>query len=80
MPEQSITVLCFGPLGERLGKRENSLPFTDGMTVLDVITLLEANDWLEMGLTAAINGQRVAPDSVVSLGDEVALLPPVSGG
>ena len=48
--------------------------------MLDVITLLEANDWLEMGLTAAINGQRVAPDSVVSLGDEVALLPPVSGG
>jgi len=28
----------------------------------------------------AINGEYVAPDAVISQGDEIAIIPPVSGG
>ena len=36
--------------------------------------------WLENGLTVAINGDRCDIEKVLSNNDEIALLPPVSGG
>jgi molybdopterin converting factor small subunit len=36
--------------------------------------------WLENGLTVAINGDRCDIQNILSNGDEIALLPPVSGG
>ena len=36
--------------------------------------------WLSQGLVVSINGNKVAEDEPVTDGDEIALLPPVSGG
>ena len=36
--------------------------------------------WLSQGLMVSINGNKVSEDEPVSDGDEIALLPPVSGG
>ena len=51
-----------------------------GNTVKDLITMLDLGAWLDMGLSVAVNGERCAPDRTLADGDEVALLPPVSGG
>jgi molybdopterin converting factor small subunit len=36
--------------------------------------------WLSQGLIISINGRKVDEDEPVCDGDEIALLPPVSGG
>ena len=41
---------------------------------------LELEDWLQLGLAIAVNGQKVGEDHALNESDEVALLPPVSGG
>jgi|TARA_Y200000002_G_C22627131_1_gene640803 molybdopterin converting factor small subunit len=41
---------------------------------------LDLTEWIEFGLSVAINGDRCSVDAVLEDGVEVALLPPVSGG
>ena len=41
---------------------------------------LGVDNWLNQGLAVSLNGQRVGEDQPLSEGDEIALLPPVSGG
>ena len=36
--------------------------------------------WISQGLVISMNGEKVDGDEPLSEGDEVALLPPVSGG
>ena len=45
-----------------------------------VLEELGLDDWLGKGLMLNINGVRVGEDEPVNDGDEIALLPPVSGG
>ena len=45
-----------------------------------VLEELGLEDWLNKGLMLNINGVRVGEDEPVNDGDEIALLPPVSGG
>jgi len=75
----SITVLCFGPLAEILGKMTN-LAIQGSPTCREIITKLSLSEWLENGLKIAINGTMCDFDAFVTAGDELALLPPVSGG
>ena len=74
-----ITVLSFGPLAETLGRIRNvSL---DAKTICrQIIIELGIQDWIENGLKVAINGEMAELEETVSPGDELALLPPVSGG
>ena len=74
-----ITVLSFGPLAETLGRiRSISL---DAKTVCSQIIIeLDIENWIENGLKVAINGEMADFEAIVSPGDELALLPPVSGG
>ena len=45
-----------------------------------IIVGLGIENWLENGLNVAINGEMADLEAPVSPGDELALLPPVSGG
>ena len=74
-----ITVLSFGPLAEKLG-RSLSISLTSRTTCSQIITQLGISDWLQNGLKVAINGEMADFEATLSPGDELALLPPVSGG
>ena len=76
---ECITVLSFGPLAESLG-RTRSISVDREMTCHQIITELGIENWLQNGLKVAINGEMADFDATVSPGDELALLPPVSGG
>ena len=60
-----------------VGRRELELP--DGARVEDVWPLLELGEEPE-GLLYALNRRYAARDATLADGDEVALIPPVSGG
>ena len=76
---RSITVLSFGPLAETLG-RTRSISLDTTVTCRQIIVELGIENWLETGLKVAINGEMVNSEATVAPGDELALLPPVSGG
>ncbi len=73
-------VLAFGPLAEELGGREHIVDILPNCSVRFVIEELGIEMWLSKGLMVNVNGQKVAEDEPIFDGDEIALLPPVSGG
>lgn len=73
-------VLVFGPLADELGGREHSVEIRPNCSVRFVIEELGLESWLQQGIMVNVNGIKVAEDEPVSDGDEIALLPPVSGG
>lgn len=79
-----IEVLLFGAAADRAGTRKVRLEVGEVTTVDDVWTLLveENPDLSPMRdtLAFAVNGEYAKMDETVEPGDEVAVLPPVSGG
>lgn len=73
-------VLVFGPLAETLGGREHIITILPNSSVRFVLEEMGLEDWIDKGLMLNINGVRVGEDEPVNDGDEIALLPPVSGG
>jgi MoaE-MoaD fusion protein len=66
-------------LRERAGAREVSLELPDGARVRDALTALGGlSDGLP--LVMAVNREYAPEDRVLEAGDELALIPPVSGG
>lgn len=82
--EPHITVLFFAVLYERAGVRSVSIDAVDGMTVDDAVLAARntaPNDPNPgSSVMLALNGEYVKGDQRVSSGDEIALIPPVSGG
>ena len=76
---ECITVLSFGPLAESLG-RTRSISASGEMICRQIIIELGIENWLQNGLKVAINGEMADFEATVAPGDELALLPPVSGG
>ena len=74
-----ITVKLFAGLRERAGENERDLELDAGARVADVWTPLGLGEEPE-GLLYAVNKEYAAADRRLSDGDEVALIPPVSGG
>ena len=75
----AVTVLSFGPLAEVIGRKQQ-INLNVNSTSHDLIMQLGIESWLENGLTIAINGKITNSEIQLLHGDEVALLPPVSGG
>ena len=78
-----IKVLLFGAAADRAGTRETRVPA--GEMTLDELWPLLADRYPGLSpmrdtLAFAINGEYARGDSRVAPGDEVAVLPPVSGG
>ena len=74
-----ITVKLFAGLRERAGESERELELDAGARVSDVWTPLGLGEEPD-GLLYAVNKEYAPPDRRLSEGDEVALIPPVSGG
>lgn len=79
-----IRVLFFGMLKDLAGRPSDSLSLPENATLADVLNHYERaiprlNEFMS-SVALSVNQQYAAPDTRLSPGDEVALLPPVSGG
>ncbi len=81
---QTVKVRLFARFRDALGAGEVDVALPDSATVKDV---REQIALMDPGLTAllfrsqvAVNGEFAPDDASVRTGDEVALIPPVSGG
>ena len=79
-----IKVLFFGAAADRARTRETGLDVPDGATLAEVWSLI-VEQHAELApmrdtLAFAVNGEYARGEDTVSPGDEVAVLPPVSGG
>jgi molybdopterin synthase catalytic subunit len=74
-----VTVRLFAMLRERAGAREVTLSLPDGARVSDA--LAELGSIAEgLPLVMAVNREYADENQVLDAGDELALIPPVSGG
>jgi molybdopterin synthase catalytic subunit len=79
-----VRVLLFGVLKEWLGSTEATVELPDGSTVAELLQRLQSTHSLRpkvwQGIAVSVNAEYAAATQVLSQGDEVGLLPPVSGG
>jgi molybdopterin converting factor subunit 1 len=79
-----VTVRLFARLREIAGRSEWTCEVPTGSTVADVWRALVAHvpsaSALENSVSCAVNADFSRMDAVVADGDEIAFLPPVSGG
>ena len=81
----TVTVRLFAMLRERAGRDVIELELGDGSTVADALEALKDSSPLgealrRMPVRAAVNREYATDDAPLASGDEVALIPPVSGG
>ena len=84
MDDITITLKLFSVYQEALGTEEKELSVPVGTTAEDVCDRLIADhpelaQWKEL-TRFGVNLQFVEPDSLLEPGDELVLIPPVSGG
>ncbi len=79
-----VRVLFFGMLKDIVGKSADAVDLPEGASVRDVLVRYESKipRFKESlpSLALAVNQQYAGPDTILRPDDEVALLPPVSGG
>ncbi len=77
----NVRVLLFAALQDRAGwsERELSLPAGDNVSALEVWNQLNLGPW-SSSIRVAINQNLVDPQQRVHAGDELAFLPPFTGG
>jgi molybdopterin synthase catalytic subunit len=79
-----VRVLFFGVLKDLVGQAEDSLNLPERAILRDVLSYYEARipelRTLRSSIAMSINQQYALPESKLAPQDEVALLPPVSGG
>ncbi|MBI3313021.1 MAG: MoaD/ThiS family protein [Candidatus Omnitrophica bacterium] len=79
-----IKIKVFAILKDILGQDEFFFQIARRMSCQDVFTLLKNEYGSELsileGCAVAINGHYAHRDSRIAAGDELAILPPVSGG
>lgn len=78
-----IRVVLFGMLADRAGRREIMLELKDGeRKVSDIVD--EVKERYLKGpsgpLVFAVNECQASPETIVKDGDELAIMPPFSGG
>lgn len=79
-----VRVLFFGMLREAAGKSSEEIELPDGASLRDVLRRYESQiprfRDSTASLAVAVNQQYTGPDTRLKANDEIALLPPVSGG
>jgi len=79
-----VRVLFFGRLKDLAGREKESIQLPDGATLNDALGELGKQvpglEALLPSIAMAINQEYAGPESKLKSGDEIALLPPVSGG
>lgn len=80
----TVQVLFFASLRERVKRSEASWPLADGATVATlwsaVVAQFPAIEAMTGAVRFAVNREYVDRDHVLADGDEIAVIPPVSGG
>jgi molybdopterin synthase sulfur carrier subunit len=87
-PAAPLHLLYFAWLRERVGRPEETVPLPDGVTTVGALI-----EWLRgrgsgfatvfapgMPVRCAVNQEFAGPHAPVAPGDEVAFVPPVTGG
>jgi len=74
-----IEIRLFAGLRDRAGSDRVTVEVPDGARVADAVAALR---WLtgDLKVVMAVNREYAAPDTALHAGDELALIPPVSGG
>jgi molybdopterin converting factor subunit 1 len=77
-----VTVRCFASVREMLGAESLDVEVAEGTTIQELLELLaeRAPDLLRLPLARAVNRAYAPADRVLEEGDEVAFIPPISGG
>jgi len=80
-----VTVLLFAMLRQRAGTPSLKLDLPDGATAAEALAALSSRDELgeligRLPLRVAVNREYVPESTPLSSGDELAVIPPVSGG
>jgi molybdopterin converting factor subunit 1 len=79
-----VTVLCFARLGDLAGTRETAFELPAGATVQDawnaLVAARPAAAAMAGSISCAVNAEFAAMGALLADHDEVAFLPPVSGG
>ena len=80
----AVTVLLFAAAREAAGRGRLEVPYREGLTAAEVWKNLESERPalapLAGSVSVAVNHRFVPRDTVLAAGDELAFLPPVSGG
>ena len=72
-----VSVRLFAGLRERAGSGRIEVELPEGATVADLLAAMELGP---RSCVAAVNREYAGPETPIAAGDEVALVPPVSGG
>ncbi|MGD0893265.1 MAG: molybdenum cofactor biosynthesis protein MoaE [Terracidiphilus sp.] len=77
-----VRVLPFGVLKDRLGASASTVDLPDGATVAALLDHLRARASAPIlqGIAVSVNAEYASSFQILHEGDEVGLLPPVSGG
>jgi len=77
-----VRVLCFGILKDWLGAEADTVELPHGATVAALVQQLAARrpSTVLKGIAVSVNSEYATAEQVLRDGDEVGLLPPVSGG
>jgi molybdopterin synthase catalytic subunit/molybdopterin converting factor small subunit len=79
-----VQVLFFGILKDAVGKSSDSVELPEGSSLGDLLELCaSSSSQLKNALpslAASVNQEYAGPETKLKAGDEIALLPPVSGG
>ena len=80
----AVTVLLFAAAREAAGRGRLEIPYREGLTAAEVWESLEratpALAPLAASISVAVNHRFVPRETILVAGDELAFLPPVSGG
>src|SRR5690348_10025482 len=81
----TVTVRLFAILRERAGRDSVEIELPEGATVADAFERLAAAPGLgelveRMPLRMAVNREYVGEGATIAAGDELAVIPPISGG
>ena len=80
----TITVRLFARLAELTGLRETTVEVGEGLTAADVYTVLAREHPVIAGFASSVtyarNQEYASADTPLAPGDELAVIPPVSGG
>ena len=80
----NVKVLLFGAAADRAGTRQTKVPINHVATLGELWSVLVDQHPrlvpMRETLAFAVNGEYARMEDTVSPGDEVAVLPPVSGG
>ena len=78
--DMRVRVLYFGVLKDAFGQAGSDVVLADGASVADLLKVVRGQEGFWDSIAVAVNQEYAKGEAVLKEGDEVALLPPVSGG